>query len=158
LPARRHSEGSTCFLAISCRPAVLRCGNSGCLSALRTPPQEVASDGSPTVLARTEPAKAFRYRGACTLAFRAGCRCVVAHRARIRTIWTRQRTSSIRLRIPKGTRSELEERECIPALSSQESDSLAITMVVQELFSLRRSRVGTMRTARLGRSPRMIGQ
>jgi hypothetical protein len=67
-----------------------------------TSSREVAPAGSTTVLARTEATKAVRNRGARTLAFRVGCRCAVAHRARIKTIRTRQRTSSMSLRIPKS--------------------------------------------------------
>src|SRR5271168_240797 len=53
-------DGSTPFLAFSCRSPVLRCRNSSCFSAPGTPPREMAPDGSATVCARTEPAQTFR--------------------------------------------------------------------------------------------------
>ncbi len=46
----------------------------------------------------------------------------------------------------------------VPALSFTSQSPLAITTVVQELFSFGRSRAAAIRISRLGRSPRTIGQ
>ena len=93
-PCELDHEGSTSFLAVPCRPPVLRCGNSRRFSAPGTLPREVAPAGSTAVLARTEPPKAVWDCGACPLAFRVGGWCAVAHPTRIKTIWAHQRRSS----------------------------------------------------------------
>ena len=79
-------EGSSPFLAFSCRSPVLRRGNCSCFSAPGTPPREMAPDGSATALARAEPTETVRDRGARALAFRAGCRCAIANHTRVSAI------------------------------------------------------------------------
>src|ERR1700733_3374658 len=95
-------EGGPPFLAFSGRSPVVWRRDCRCFSAPRTFPREMAPDGPATARARTQPTETFWHRRTRALAFRAGCRRVIADHARMSASASLRQTSSICLqaRIP----------------------------------------------------------